>query len=370
MATTKSDIDAVIKNVSKSMKIDENKFRSFVQSDEHIDCLPTTIPELDAMLGIGGLPWGTIVEIYGPEQSGKTWLAYILSASCQNQEPKLPVLYLDIEGTLNPARARAVGVDTLDKESFRWMNEFDSGNQALDIVDHIVETGAFGLVVIDSVAALLPKEEVDVDTSQSVGLGLHARMMSRAVRKIANSVKNKKTIVVFINQTRSGNLGSFMGATEETPGGKALKFYSHVRIRLQARKAKDSRILDKDKKVIGNMTQCRLIKTRYGMPFEECDFPIYFVERTRDPFLEFFTFAERKGIMKYASRYYRYPIEEPIVKEKEIDDFKRALIDGDHIYQIAKDLGFDDVEQVISNIIESSPSEEDSWDDINALEEE
>jgi recombination protein RecA len=324
------------------------------------------------MLGIGGIPYGTILEIFGPEQSGKTWLAYILSASCQEQNR--PVLYLDVEGTLNPIRAKAVGLNPFDQELFRWVNEFDSGNQALEIVAQAATTGYFGLIVIDSVAALMPKESIDVSLEQSKALGGHARMMSNGVQKISNEIKNKETIVVFINQIRSANLGSFLGATEETTGGKALKFYSHLRIRLQARKAKDSKIYDKDKKVIGNMTQCKLIKTRYGMPFEECDFPIYFVERKRDPFLEFFTFAERRGIMKFANKYYRYPIDEPIVKEKEFTDFRDALIRENKIEEIAKLLGIENTDEVVSNIIEAasivSSDEEDDFEDLYKTEEE
>ncbi len=273
------------------------------------------------------------------------------------------------EGTLNPIRAKAVGLNVFD-ENFVWSNEFESGDQVLDITSAATDSGEFGLIVVDSVAALLPKEEVAVNTSSSVALGLHARLMSRGVRKITNNVKNKKTIVVFINQTRSGNLGSFMGATEETPGGKALKFYSHIRIRLQARKAKDSKILDKNGEVIGNMTQCKLVKTRYGMPFQECDFPIYFVERIRDPFAEFYTFAERKGIMKFSHQYYRYPIDDPIIKEKDMNSFRDALIDGGHLINIAGELGFDDPELVVQNIIDNiiTPQEQEILDEDLELE--
>lgn len=361
----KSDMDAVIANIAKSAGVKADVFRRFEKESEKgykIDCLPTTIPELDAMLQIGGLPWGTIVEIYGPEQSGKTWLAYILAASAQQRD--LTVLYLDIEGTLNPMRARAVGANPWDAETFVWANEFDSGNQALEIAASAADSGAFSLIVIDSVAALVPKEEIDKNQTDTLALGLHARMMSRGVKMIANNVKNKNTIVVFINQIRSGNLGSFMGATEETTGGKALKFYSHIRIRLAARRAKNSQILDKDKNVIGNMTQCKLIKTRYGMPFEECDFPIYFVERKRDPFLELLTFAERRGIMKFAHKYYRYPVEESIVKEKEIHLFRDSLIAGGHLEGIVKQLGFDDPDDVIKSIMDAAMTET----DIEAIE--
>lgn len=373
----KSEMDAIITNIAKSAGIKTEIFRRFdpeAEKDFKIDCLPTTIPELDAMLSIGGLPWGSIVEVYGPEQSGKTWFAYILAASAQ--EKNLPVLYLDIEGTLNPARARAVGANPWNPETFIWANEFESGNQALEIAAQAADSGAFSLIVIDSVAALVPKEEMVKNQEDSLALGLHARMMSRGVKMIANNVKNKKTIVVFINQVRSGNLGSFMGATEETTGGKALKFYSHVRIRLQARRAKDSQIRDKDKNVIGNMTQCKLIKTRYGIPFEECDFPIYFVERKRDPFLELFTFAERRGLMKFAHKYYRYPIEDSIVKEKEINSFRDSLIDGNHLEDIVKQLGFDDPNSVIDSIKEAALNETDMEaientieDDLDDLEE-
>ena len=350
----KFGLDAVLENISKSVGIDSKSFRRYDDSYK-IECLPTTIPELDAMLGIGGIPWGTIVEFFGPEQSGKTWLAYILAASCQ--AAKLPVLYLDAEGTLNPFRAKAVGVDPFNPELFIWKNEFDSGNQALDIVDLATQSGEFGIIVVDSVASLIPKEEMENSLTKNSALGLHARMMSRALPKIADSVKNKKTIVVFINQIRSGNLGSFMGASEETTGGKALKFYSHVRIRLQARKAKDSKIIDKNKRVIGNMTQCRLIKTRYGMPFEECDFPIYFVERERDPFLEFFTFAERRGLMKFSNKYYRFPVEETTIKAKEIHEFRDMLLESGELINIAKELGFDDPEQVVAGIVLAAENE-------------
>ena len=263
-------------------------------SDERapVEVIPTGSIALDVALGTGGLPRGRIIEVYGPESSGKTTVA--LHAIANAQRAGGLAAFIDAEHALDPEYAKALGVDT----DALLVSQPDTGEQALEIADMLIRSGSIDIIVIDSVAALVPKAEIEGEMGDS-HVGLQARLMSQALRKLTGALNNTGTTMIFINQLRE-KIGVFFGSPETTAGGKALKFYASVRLDIRRIET-----LKDGTEAVGNRTRVKVVKNKMAAPFKQAEFDIiYGVGISREGSL--IDMGVEQGIVKKSGAWYTY----------------------------------------------------------------
>lgn len=291
MAKTDTNLDDVLKQIEKQfgkgsiMKLGESTHMK-------VDVNSSGCLSLDIALGVGGYPKGRIIEIYGPESSGKTTFALHAIAAAQKAGGR--AAFIDAEHALDPKYAKALGVN-IDE---LLLSQPDTGEQALEIADALIKSGAISIVVVDSVAALVPQAEIDGEIGDS-HVGLQARMMSQAMRKLSGSINKTKTTAIFINQLRE-KVGVLFGNPEVTPGGRALKFYSSVR--LDVRKKDPIKI---GENIIGNKTQVKVVKNKVAPPFKVINVDIMYGEGVSYEG-ELIDLAVEIGVIEKSGAWYSY----------------------------------------------------------------
>lgn len=311
MAAKKTEVKKSLQTVGKPLTAEEKQkalTSAIAQIEKHygtgavmklgeafnynVDHIPTGSMTLDMALGIGGVPRGRIVEVYGPESSGKTTVALQIVAEAQKSGGN--AAFIDVEHALDPVYARALGVD-IDN---LLVSQPDSGEQALEIMEALVRSGAIDCIVLDSVAAMVTKAEIDGEMGDT-HVGQLARLMSQAMRKLTSVISKTNCVAIFINQVRE-KIGMMYGNPETTPGGRALKFYASVRIEVRKGEA-----IKANSEVIGNRTKCKIVKNKVAPPFKECEFDLLFgqgVSRTG----EVVDLAAELEIVKKSGAWYSY----------------------------------------------------------------
>ena len=313
-----------------------------------IDAIPTGALSLDIALGIGGLPRGRIIEIYGPESSGKTTLALHVIAEAQKQGGE--AAFIDAEHALDPVHAKKLGVD-IDN---LIVSQPDTGEQALEITESLVRSGALDVIVVDSVAALVPKAEIDGDMGDS-HMGLQARLMSQALRKLAGAINKSKTIIIFINQLRE-KIGVMFGNPETTTGGRALKFYASVRLDIRRIES-----IKQDGEVTGHRVRVKVVKNKVAPPFREAEFDLIYGEGI-SKIGNIFDMAVNLDIIEKSGSWFSYNGER-IGQGRE--NIKKYLKDNPEVLAEVEKKVRDNFEKAFEQSLgEEEPEEEDDKDEI------